>query len=183
MSLRYFLYSVGQYFIKTQIHNFVCIVKYQKTSFATIVLESTVFKDYIKNKKISSNLDLKFSTHKNKYRIFLQTKSITKIMPASTTSKFLKTDMAKLIEAMVEGTIDFNMTGASTLAIMNNIPHYQHFGERFTVKQITNALGQIKKQATSPQELKNQTVEKMKLDNELSLQFGTFFLNFLFYFF
>jgi hypothetical protein len=96
-------------------------------------------------------------------------------MPFSTTTKFLKSDMAKLIEAMVEGTLDFNMTGASALAVMNNIPHYQHFGERFTCKQITNALGRIKKQATSPQELKNQTVEKMQLDNELSLQFGKFF--------
>jgi hypothetical protein len=93
-------------------------------------------------------------------------------MPATTSSRFLQSDTKKLIEAVVEGTVGWAMMGKEALVVLNNVPYYHSFGERFTVKQMTNTMVRLKKLATSPQDLKNETVEKMKLDNVLVEQFG-----------
>jgi hypothetical protein len=65
-------------------------------------------------------------------------------MPATTCSIFLQSDTKKLIEAVMEGTVEWAMTGKEALAALKNVPYYHSFGERFTVKQITNAMARLK---------------------------------------
>jgi hypothetical protein len=75
-------------------------------------------------------------------------------MPATASSSFLQSDTKKLLEAVVEGAVECAMTGKEALAALNNVPYYHSFGERFTVKQMTNAMARLSNLATSPQDLK-----------------------------
>jgi hypothetical protein len=77
-------------------------------------------------------------------------------MPATTSLRFLQSDTKKVIEAVVEGTVEWSMTGKKALAALNNLPYYHCFDERFTVKQMTNAMARLKKLTISHQDLKNQ---------------------------
>jgi hypothetical protein len=87
-------------------------------------------------------------------------------------AKFLKADTKLLAEAVIDGTITMDMTGTAAMEALNNNQTYKTFGDRFSVKQVNNAIARIKNMCTSPEDLKIQMVKKMTLDNELVQQFG-----------
>jgi hypothetical protein len=90
-------------------------------------------------------------------------------------AKFLKADTKLLAEAFLDGTITMEMTGTQAMVALNNNQTYKTFGDRFSVKQVNNAISRIKEKCTSAEDLKDQVVTKMTLDNELVQQFGKFF--------
>ena len=95
---------------------------------------------------------------------------------SKTTINWRKQDDALLMEAVVNGIVDFSMGGKELVMALYQYKQYQHFHDLYSNKQVKNALDRIKKKATPTEGKIDELNESLTIQNELQEKNGKFLL-------
>jgi hypothetical protein len=91
------------------------------------------------------------------------------------TNTFTKNDTQTLMTAYTDGLINYGMTAGLVCTALSCYPAFVDFLEKFSLKQIQNAIGRIKKAHMTPEDLHNSEMRRLSTQNQVTEAFGKFF--------
>ena len=85
----------------------------------------------------------------------------------SKTNKWSVSDNEKLLEAIGPGVVDFTMPCKELMMSLIAHKDYQFFHDKYSAKQVKNAMDRIKTKVSSKENKIDELNEKLSIQNEL----------------
>jgi hypothetical protein len=90
------------------------------------------------------------------------------------TPKYSPNDEQLLVSAYTDNIIDYTTTGTQALTALSCHPKFTEFIDKYTLKQIQNAMARIKANAATPEDLYTQQRQRLQSRHLITEQFGKF---------